>query len=178
MMTSVKTNNMDARQWQLEHNIFVNWRDAGFLALTRRDKQCVVVANGCFDLLHAGHVSMLEAARKLPYAFTCGNPAFVIAAVNCDEVVSKLKGPGRPVVPFLQRLYALASLKWVDCVVGFTEDDPVPLLQAIRPHVLVKGSEYAEDVIGSTYAVVFRPPMLPDISTTRTVSRIAYVEAS
>ena len=162
------------RSWQLARNLFMDWQDAAFLALARRDRQCVVLANGCFDLLHAGHLWLLEWAKNLSYEFTCGYPTFVIAAANCDDGVSRLKGPGRPVVPLAQRLYALASLKWVDCAVGFKENTPVSLLEAVRPHVLVKGSEYAEAaVVGKEYAAtVVLAPMLPGVSTTLTVERM------
>lgn len=165
---------IDDRRWQLERNIFTDWHDAGFLALTKRDRQCVVVANGCFDLLHAGHLWLLEWAKNLPYEVTAGYPTFVIAAANCDDSVRRLKGNGRPIMSLAQRLYALASLKWVDCSVGFKEDTPVSLLDAVRPHVLVKGSEYEEaGIVGREYAtIVLRAPMLSGISTTITVERM------
>jgi len=152
----------------------MDWHDAAFLALARRDRQCVVLANGCFDLLHAGHIWLLEWAKKLPYEYTAGYPTFVIAAANCDDVVSKLKGPGRPVVPFRERLYALASLKWVDCSVGFTEENPVALMEAVRPHVVIKGCEYEADaIVGKDYATfALRAPMLDGVSTTSTVRKV------
>lgn len=95
----------------------------------------VVVAGGCFDLLHAGHVAMLESARRLG---DC-----LIVAINSDESVRRLKGPGRPVVPQADRAALLAALSCVDAVAVFEEDSPIDLLMAVRPDVFAKGGDYS-----------------------------------
>src|SRR5262249_2145577 len=97
--------------------------------------------NGCFDILHAGHVAYLAQARAL------GDR--LIVAVNDDASVARLKGAGRPVNPLAQRAQVLAGLASVDSGVAFDEDPPEALLRALRPDVLVKGGDYAIDgVVG------------------------------
>jgi len=100
-----------------------------------------VFTNGCFDILHAGHVGYLEQARKL------GDR--LIVAVNGDESVVRLKGPGRPINPVDRRMAVLAGLESVDWVVSFDGDTPEDLLALLKPDVLVKGGDYAkEEVVG------------------------------
>ena len=101
------------------------WRSAG---------QRVVFTNGCFDLLHVGHISLLEQARRL------GDR--LIVAVNSDRSVRKVKGPQRPVVGQCERAKILAALGAVDAVVIFDESTPLKLIQTLRPDVLVKGGDY------------------------------------
>ncbi len=102
----------------------------------------VVMTNGCFDILHAGHVSYLEEAKA------CGDR--LIVAVNDDASVSRLKGPTRPITPLADRMAVLAGLAAVDWVVPFSEDTPAELIAKIVPNVLVKGGDYrAEDIAGS-----------------------------
>jgi D-beta-D-heptose 7-phosphate kinase/D-beta-D-heptose 1-phosphate adenosyltransferase len=106
----------------------------------RRDER-IVFTNGCFDILHAGHVSYLEEAKS------CGDR--LIVAVNDDASVSRLKGTGRPVNPLEDRMAVLAGLAAVDWVVPFAEDTPAELIAKIVPHVLVKGGDYrVEDIAG------------------------------
>ena len=95
----------------------------------------VVVAGGCFDLLHAGHVSLLESARRLG---DC-----LIVALNSDASVRRLKGPGRPVVPEADRRAMLEALASVGAVAIFDEDSPVELLRLLRPHIFAKGGDYS-----------------------------------
>ncbi len=103
--------------------------------------ETVVMTNGCFDILHAGHVSYLDAAAKL------GDR--LIVAVNTDESVQALKGPGRPVNPVQRRMAVLAGLSAVDWVVPFSEETPQRLIAGILPDVLVKGGDYkVEDIAG------------------------------
>lgn len=111
-----------------------SWRGAG---------QKIVFTNGCFDLLHAGHVTYLEGARKLGDRLIIG--------LNTDRSVSALKGPSRPVIHEADRARVLAALESVDAVVLFDEDTPLDLIRAIKPDVLAKGSDYTEDqVVGGT----------------------------
>lgn len=110
------------------------WRAAG---------QRIVFTNGCFDLLHAGHVTYLEGARKL------GDR--LIVGLNTDRSVSALKGPSRPVIHEADRARVMAALEAVDAVVLFDEDTPLALINVVRPDILVKGSDYREDqVVGGT----------------------------
>lgn len=94
----------------------------------------MVFTNGCFDLLHPGHVSYLRAARALGDALIIG--------LNSDISINKLKGPSRPVVPEFDRATVLEALESVDAVVVFDEDTPVRLLRELKPAVYVKGGDY------------------------------------
>ena len=112
------------------------------VADARSHSERVVFTNGCFDILHAGHVSYLEQARQL------GDR--LIVAVNSDDSVRRLKGPGRPINPEDRRMAVLSGLEAVDWVVCYADDTPVSLLQALRPDVLVKGGDYRDekDIVG------------------------------
>ncbi len=106
--------------------------------------EIIVFTNGCFDILHAGHVRYLQEARAL------GDR--LIVAVNDDASVARLKGPGRPVNGLDRRLRVLAGLGSVDWVVAFDEDTPVALLELLRPQVLAKGGDYKpHDVVGADF---------------------------
>mgnify|MGYP000058139928 FL=1 len=111
----------------------------------RKRGEKVVMTNGCFDLLHAGHVHYLEQARRL------GDR--LVVAVNDDDSVQRLKGEGRPVMPLAQRMSVLAALNAVDWVISFSQDTPVALIGEILPDVLVKGGDYAADQIAGYEAV-------------------------
>lgn len=112
----------------------------------KKANQKIVFTNGCFDLLHAGHVTYLEAAKKR------GDK--LILGLNTDHSVSALKGPSRPVVNENDRARVLAALESVDAVILFDEDTPLNLINAIRPNVIAKGSDYtAEQVVGGKEVV-------------------------
>lgn len=101
----------------------------------------VVFTNGCFDILHKGHVDYLNAARDL------GD--ILIVAVNSDDSVKRLKGNDRPVNPLDARMQVLASLQAVTAVISFSEDTPIQLIGSLKPDVLVKGADYKpEDIVG------------------------------
>jgi D-beta-D-heptose 7-phosphate kinase/D-beta-D-heptose 1-phosphate adenosyltransferase len=103
-----------------------------------------VFTNGCFDLLHAGHVRYLAAARSL------GD--LLVVGLNSDASVGRIKGPRRPINPQAQRAEVLAALACVDLVVIFDEDDPLRLIETIRPSILVKGADWAEaDIVGADF---------------------------
>ena len=103
----------------------------------------VVFTNGCFDLLHRGHVEYLTAARQLGDRLVLG--------LNTDASVSRLKGPGRPVTPEQDRATVLAGLAAVDAITFFDEDTPRTLIATLLPDVLVKGGDYRpEDIVGKT----------------------------
>jgi len=115
------------------------------LAIWRKNKQKIVFTNGCFDLLHAGHVTYLEAAKKR------GDK--LILGLNTDRSVSALKGPTRPVVNENDRARVLAALESVDAVILFDEDTPLNLINALKPEVIAKGSDYtADQVVGGREA--------------------------
>ena len=108
----------------------------------RERGETIVMTNGCFDILHAGHVNYLEKARAL------GDR--LIVAVNDDGSVQRLKGKGRPINTLSQRTAVLGALKWVDWLVAFSEDTPEELISAVRPDVLVKGGDYrVEEIAGA-----------------------------
>ncbi len=111
------------------------------VAEARAHGETVVMTNGCFDLLHVGHVKYLEAARRMGDV--------LIVAVNTDDSVRRLKGEGRPINPVEDRMRLLAALKCVDWVVPFDEDTPRELIAKVRPDILVKGGDYRpEDIAG------------------------------
>ncbi|MCC7145600.1 MAG: D-glycero-beta-D-manno-heptose 1-phosphate adenylyltransferase [Phycisphaeraceae bacterium] len=104
----------------------------------------IVFTNGCFDMLHAGHVSLLRQARQ------AGD--LLVVAVNSDRSIRKLKGPDRPVNRQDDRLLVLSELQSIDYLVVFDQDTPIKLIQAVRPHVLVKGADYSKDkVVGGNW---------------------------
>jgi D-beta-D-heptose 7-phosphate kinase/D-beta-D-heptose 1-phosphate adenosyltransferase len=108
----------------------------------------VVFTNGCFDIIHAGHVGYLAEARKLGHR--------LIVAINDDASVKQLKGDGRPINPVERRLAVLAGLEAVDWVVSFTEDTPEALLEQVKPDVLVKGGDYSIDqVVGGEFVLAY-----------------------
>ena len=140
------------------------------MADARAHGERVVMTNGCFDIIHAGHVGYLEQARAL------GDR--LVVAVNSDASVRRLKGAGRPVNPLDRRLAVLAGLESVDWVVGFEQDTPEELLRRLRPDILVKGGDYQHDEVvgweivegyGGEVAVL---DFLDNVSTTAIVEQI------
>jgi D-beta-D-heptose 7-phosphate kinase/D-beta-D-heptose 1-phosphate adenosyltransferase len=132
----------------------------------RRQGKRIVFTNGCFDLLHRGHVEYLNRSRE------CGD--VLIVGLNSDKSVRRLKGPERPVVSESDRSYLIASLRCVDYVVVFNEDTPAELINRVRPDVLTKGADYdGQDVVGSDVAGEVRLISLVDgCSTSSTIQRI------
>jgi len=143
----------------------VAWREE----LRRRGLR-LAFTNGCFDLLHAGHVRLLVAAREAADA--------LVVAVNDDASVRRLKGPARPIVPAVERAELLAALEAVDRVVLFGEDTPLETILALRPDVLVKGADWPEDRIVGAREVrswggeVLRVPLAAGRSTSDLVERV------
>lgn len=122
-----------------EEKIFGLDRLLGRVAAWRLSGQKIVFTNGCFDLLHIGHITVLERARQ--------EGDRLIVALNDDTSVASLKGPGRPLVGQRERAQILAALAAVDAVVIFKEQTPLAMIEAIRPDVIVKGGDYTEDEI-------------------------------
>ncbi|MFG2071365.1 D-glycero-beta-D-manno-heptose 1-phosphate adenylyltransferase [Nonomuraea maritima] len=136
----------------------------------RRRGERVVFTNGCFDVLHRGHVTYLEEAGRLGDV--------LVVAVNSDAGVARLKGPGRPVIPCEDRMSVLAALNYVDYVTEFDEDTPERLLRMIRPELYVKGGDYAPEMLAETPLVralggeVRVLSYVPDRSTTAIIGRM------
>jgi rfaE bifunctional protein nucleotidyltransferase chain/domain len=135
----------------------------------RRAGKTVVTTNGCFDILHPGHIHYLESAKKL------GD--LLIVGVNSDASVRGLKGSGRPVNNEKSRMAMLAGLEAVDYVFVFREKDPVAFIRAIRPDVHVKGGDYRgrileQDAVEENGGKVRLLKFLPGHSTTRVIERI------
>jgi D-beta-D-heptose 7-phosphate kinase/D-beta-D-heptose 1-phosphate adenosyltransferase len=129
-----------------------------------------VFTNGCFDLLHPGHVRYLAAARALGDVLVVG--------LNSDASVRRLTGPGRPVLRLEERAEVLAGLAAVDHLVVFDDDTPRALVAALRPDVLVKGADWPEDdIVGREEVLarggrVERIPLVPGLSTSELIRRI------
>jgi D-beta-D-heptose 7-phosphate kinase/D-beta-D-heptose 1-phosphate adenosyltransferase len=145
------------------------------LNLSKR-KLKMVFTNGCFDILHAGHVTYLEKARE--------RGDLLIVGVNSDESVKRLKGPSRPIVTLKDRVKVLAALECVDYVVPFDQDTPEELIKLLSPNVLVKGGDYKVDadprekngIIGSDFVrsiggQVVSEPLVPGLSTTEIIKK-------
>lgn len=137
------------------------WRDEGV---------CVVLTNGCFDLLHRGHLELLERARR--------EGQVLVVALNSDASVRGLKGPDRPLVPEAERAEILLALEPVDRVVVYDEPTPLQTIRSLLPDVLVKGADWAADAIVGRAEVeaaggrVVRVALRPAVSTSALVERI------
>jgi len=105
----------------------------------KKKKKALVFTNGCFDLIHRGHVEYLKKAKSY------GD--FLLVAVNSDSSVRKIKGKGRPLIPLSDRLFILSHFSFIDFLISFDEETPERLIKVILPDVLVKGSDYSEEEI-------------------------------
>jgi rfaE bifunctional protein nucleotidyltransferase chain/domain len=138
-----------------------DWRDEGLI---------IVFTNGCFDLLHPGHIRYLDQASGLGDLLVIG--------VNTDESVEALKGPGRPILNLEERAEVLLALRSVHAVVSFADETPAELIRRVRPHVLVKGGDWAvEEIVGRDTVEedggkVLSLPFHSGISTTEIIRRI------
>jgi D-beta-D-heptose 7-phosphate kinase/D-beta-D-heptose 1-phosphate adenosyltransferase len=136
------------------------WKAAG---------RTVVFTNGCFDLLHPGHIALLEEARR--------HGDVLVVGINSDASVRGLKGPGRPVVPETERTEILLALESVDRVVVYDDETPAAVIAALVPDVLVKGADWAEDaivgreIVESAGGKVVRAAIVPGRSTTSILDR-------
>ena len=130
----------------------------------------VVFTNGCFDLLHPGHVRYLSAARA--------KGDRLVVAVNADRTVAALKGEGRPIVPLEERMEVLAALECVDYVVPFDEETPARIIEVLKPDVLVKGGDWSPDQIVGRETVersggqVLSLPFAEGYSTSKLIARV------
>jgi D-beta-D-heptose 7-phosphate kinase/D-beta-D-heptose 1-phosphate adenosyltransferase len=138
---------------------------------SRRRKETVVFTNGCFDLLHVGHIRLFQFAKN--------NGQILVVGLNSDASVRKLKGSGRPILNQQERSYILSALEQVDYIVIFGETTPLRLIKAVRPDVLVKGADYTHDtVVGRDFVEsyggrVALAPLVEGVSSSDIMSRIA-----
>ena len=145
-------------------------RDTLLDRLKQPRARTLAFTNGCFDILHRGHVEYLAFARSLADA--------LVVAVNSDASVRRIKGAGRPINAEEDRAYVLAALESVDWVTIFDEDTPLDLIRALSPDVLVKGADYSVDqVVGATHVQsaggrVELAPLVPGRSTSDLLRRI------
>jgi len=136
------------------------------LPALRRKGQTIAFTNGCFDLMHIGHVKYLEEAGR-------GN-RILIVGLNSDSSVGQIKGPNRPIVHQKSRAAVLAALESVDFVVIFNEDTPYKIISKIKPDILIKGADYkgkpviGEDLVGKVELVKY----VPGFSTTNIIEKI------
>lgn len=140
------------------------------LTKARREGKKVVLTNGCFDLLHRGHLHLLGEAKK--------QGDLLVVALNSDGSVKTIKGAGRPILPESERAELIAALEMVDYVTAFDEPDPYKLIKELKPDVLVKGGDWSKNEIvgadiveehGGRVAVV---PYLKGYSTTQMIERM------
>lgn len=111
----------------------------GIVQKLKKEGKKIVFTNGCFDLLHPGHIKCLEEAKKLGDV--------LIVGINSDQSVKRLKGPQRPIMPLWGRMMLLGALEAVDYVVCFEEDTPLELIKELQPDVLVKGGDWKEEEV-------------------------------
>ena len=146
---------MIINDWDIANNYIKQWKNTG---------DTVVFTNGCFDIIHRGHIEILSAAKEK------GN--HLVVGLNGDQSVTRLKGNDRPLQPFEDRAMILDAIESVDMVVGFEEDTPAKIILHFLPDVLVKGGDYTTDTIvgadtvianGGTVEII---PLIPEKSTT------------
>ncbi len=148
-----------------KNKIFTRTKLAAFLKAQRAKGNKIVFTNGCFDILHAGHVSILE--------FSKNQGDILVLGINTDASVKRLKGPTRPINKQADRALVAASLEAVDAVVLFGQDTPLELIKFIKPDVLVKGADYTvQNVVGREFAKkVALYPLLKGRSTTNVIKK-------
>ncbi len=140
------------------------------VALWKEDEEKIVFTNGCFDILHFGHIQYLAAAKDL------GDK--LIVGMNSGDSVRRLKGPGRPINDEATRLHLLAALEFVDAVVIFDQETPLELIQLLQPDILVKGGDWKpESIVGSDVVLkkggkVLSLPFVSGYSTTSIEQKI------
>ena len=136
----------------------------------RFEDKKVVFTNGCFDILHTGHLTYLAKARDLGHKLVVG--------LNSDASVTRLKGPSRPINTLHDRAMQLASLSFVDAIIPFEADTPIDLIKSVVPDVLVKGGDYAlTEIVGHEFVLeqggkVTTIDLVPGKSTTATIERL------
>ncbi|MFK8138300.1 MAG: D-glycero-beta-D-manno-heptose 1-phosphate adenylyltransferase [Bdellovibrionales bacterium] len=154
----------------------LSWDAAKSFLDNQRDNNTIVFTNGCFDILHVGHVKYLQEAKA--------QGSILVLGLNSDASVKRLKGPSRPVQNEQDRSYILAALECVDVVCVFEEETPLDLIKTILPDVLVKGGDWSKDqIVGSDFVLarggdVRSLQFVNGRSTTNIVEKIAENETS
>ena len=147
--------------WEIANNQIDHWKKAG---------STIVFTNGCFDIIHRGHIELLSAAKKKGDRLVVG--------LNGDQSVKRLKGNDRPLQPVEDRAMILDAIESVDMVVGFEEDTPAEIILDFLPDVLVKGGDYTTDTIVGADTVIANGgtvetiPLIPEKSTTALLDQI------
>ena len=147
--------------WDIANSHIIQWKEAGFT---------IVFTNGCFDILHRGHIELLSAAKE--------KGDCLIVGLNGDQSVKRLKGNDRPLQPFKDRATILDALEAVDMVVKFEEDTPEKIISKLLPNILVKGGDYTINIIVGADTVIANGgtvetiPLIPEKSTTALLDRI------
>jgi D-beta-D-heptose 7-phosphate kinase/D-beta-D-heptose 1-phosphate adenosyltransferase len=136
------------------------------LIALRRQGKTIAFTNGCFDLMHMGHVKYLQLAKK--------SNRVLIVGLNSDQSISRIKGPSRPICPQKSRAFVLAALEMVDFVILFNEETPYKLIKALQPDILIKGADYkGKEVVGSDLVKkVELIKYVEGFSTTNIINRI------
>ena len=140
------------------------------ISLLRRSGKKIVFTNGCFDLLHLGHISYLEAIKS--------KDAVVVVGLNSDSSIKKIKAKGRPIQPQAARARVLAALACVDYVMIFSQETPLQLIKALQPDVLVKGADWkgkavvGENIVRARKGQVKLIPYVDHFSTTNIIQKI------
>jgi D-beta-D-heptose 7-phosphate kinase/D-beta-D-heptose 1-phosphate adenosyltransferase len=143
---------------------------AGLISDLKKKRKKIVFTNGCFDLLHVGHIRYLREARASGDCLVIG--------LNSDQSIRDIKDPARPLIAEEQRAEVLAALECVDYIILFDEADPFQLIEEVRPDVLVKGADWAmdkiigADLVSSYGGEVRRVDLVPSISTSEIINRI------
>jgi rfaE bifunctional protein nucleotidyltransferase chain/domain len=156
---------------RLEDKILTRNELEDILSQIREKKLTIVFTNGCFDILHKGHVRYLADASELADIFIVG--------LNTDSSVERIKGPNRPLQDQESRAFILSALVFVDYIVLFGEDTPIELLRLIKPNVLVKGGDYqvesivGYDLVNSYGGKVLSLPLVKGYSTTSIIKKIS-----
>lgn len=133
----------------------------------------VVFTNGCYDIMHPGHIRLLESARSLGHV--------LIAALNTDAGVRRLKGPSRPLLPEQERIELMAALEAVDAAILFDEDTPKELIAQLVPDILIKGADWSNFIVGreeveAAGGKVVTAPLRMEYSTTRILEKLLTLE--
>lgn len=155
---------------EIENKILDEERLSLWLDDCRKNNKSIVFSNGCFDIIHRGHIEYLAKASDLGDKFIIG--------LNTDASIKRLKGPSRPINNQDARAIVLAALQFVDAVVLFDEDTPYNLIKAVQPDVLVKGNDYKpEDIVGydivtAKGGVVTTVELVEGYSTTNTIAKM------
>ena len=150
-----------------KNKIMTRAKLAAFIKKAKAQGKKIVFTNGCFDILHAGHVSSIEFAKS--------KGDILVLGLNSDTSIKRLKGPKRPINKQADRALVIAALGAVDAVCIFTQDTPLELIKLVKPDVLVKGADYKnKEVVGSQFAgkvVLF--PLVKGRSTTNLINKMA-----